>query len=116
MAQLDPHHFHGHQTLADGTQLYSAVVWSVCFACAIHLLYLLKPINGVPHYALLFSTDTNLIALDIYQFYKARFQIEFIFRDARQFTGLADCQSRHSQALDMHVNASLTALNLAKVI
>lgn len=48
------------------------------------------------------------------RFYRARFQIEFLFRDARQFTGMVDSQSRNSDALDTHVNASLTALNLAK--
>jgi len=41
--------------------------------------------------------------------------IEFIFRDARQFTGLTDCQARSPEAIDTHVNASLMALNLAKV-
>ena len=46
--------------------------------------------------------------------YQARFQIEFIFRDAKQFTGLSDCQSPSSQRLGFHFNASLIALNLAK--
>jgi hypothetical protein len=48
------------------------------------------------------------------EYYQARFQIEFIFRDAKQFTGLSDCQARHLPRLDFHFNASLTALNLAK--
>ena len=102
-------------TLTDDTRLYSTVVWSVTFACPIHLVYLLKDKDGKSRYALLFSTDTELRAIDIYQFYSARFQIEFIFRDARQFMGLADCQSRKPQALDAHVNATLTALHVAKV-
>lgn len=50
----------------------------------------------------------------LYRCYSARFQIEFLFRDARQFTGFADCQARSPEALDSHVNASLMALNLAK--
>ncbi len=50
-----------------------------------------------------------------YQYYKARFQIEFIFRDAKQFTGLCDCQARCEESLDFHFNASLAALNLAKI-
>jgi len=87
-------------TFSDGTKLYSTVVGSVTFACPIHIVYLLKEKEGKRRYALLFSTDTALSALDIYRFYSARFQIEFIFRDARQFTGLADCQSRNPQALD----------------
>lgn len=41
-------------------------------------------------------------------------KIEFIFRDAKQFTGLSDCQSVNSQRLDFHFNASLVALKLAK--
>jgi hypothetical protein len=64
--------------------------------------------------ALLFSTDINLDALEILAFYKSRFQIEFIFRDAKQFTGLSDCQARDLTKLDFHFNASLMALNLAK--
>jgi hypothetical protein len=46
---------------------------------------------------------------------KSRFQIEFIFRDAKQFTGLCDCQSRQQKSLDFHFNASFAALNIAKL-
>lgn len=67
-----------------------------------------------PRYALLFSTDLTLDAQTIYRAYKARFQIEFIFRDAKQFTGLTDCQARDADRLHFHFNASLTALNIAK--
>ena len=42
-------------------------------------------------------------------------QAEFIFRDAKQFTGLCDCQSRQQQSLNFHFNASLAALNIAKL-
>ena len=59
-------------------------------------------------YALRFSTDTELDAESIYRYYKARFQIEFLFRDARQFTGLNDCQARRQDSLGFHFNASLT--------
>ena len=64
--------------------------------------------------ALLFSTDINLEASEILSFYQSRFQIEFIFRDAKQFTGLSDCQARDLTKLDFHFNSSLMALNLAK--
>jgi hypothetical protein len=63
----------------------------------------------------LFSTDLEIDPVFLYRCYSARFQIEFVFRDARQFTGLADCQARSPEAIDTHVNASLMALNLAKV-
>jgi hypothetical protein len=82
----------------------------------IRLVYVLNLRHkNKPGYALLFSTDTDLAAECIYRYYKARFQIEFIFRDAKQFTGLGHCQARGQASLDFHFNASLTALNLAKV-
>jgi hypothetical protein len=65
-------------------------------------------------YVLLFSTDVTQSAEEILRFYKLRFQIEFIFCDAKQFTGLSDCQARNEKALDFHFNTSLIALNLAK--
>ena len=107
-------HFTLATTLAEGTQLWTAVVWSVSLARRIRLVCSVRVVEGKEHYALLFSTDLNLSAEDIVIYYRARFQIEFIFRDARQHLGMVDSQSRNSNALDAHVNASLTALNLAK--
>lgn len=96
--------------------LYTAEVYNVNLKCSIRLVYLLNSRNKKkPRYALLFSTDTELDAETIYRYYKARFQIEFIFRDAKQFTGLSDCQARRQESLNFHFNASLTVLNLAKV-
>lgn len=115
VAQPDLTRFERPYTLDDGTQLYSAIVWSVSLKRRIRLVYLRRTTHGQQSYALLFSTDQTLSALEIYEFYRARFQIEFIFRDARQYTGLVDCQSRQPDALDTHVNVSLLALNLAKV-
>lgn len=63
---------------------------------------------------LLFSTDTQLDPWTIYRYYQARFQIELLFRDAKQFTGLTEGQIRDKARLDFHFNASLTTLNLAK--
>ncbi len=61
------------------------------------------------------STDDDLAPLRLYRFYKARFQIEFLFRDAKQFTGLSDCQARSKAKLDFHFNASLSAVNMARL-
>lgn len=98
------------------THLYTLVVNSIKLKCNIRLVYVLNLRHpDKPSYALLFSTDTDLEAKCIYRYYKARFQIEFIFRDAKQFTGLGHCQARGQDRLDFHFNASLAALNLAKV-
>ncbi|MEL7520733.1 MAG: transposase [Cyanobacteria bacterium J06553_1] len=95
--------------------LYSAIVWSVSLKRKIQVVYLINCKHPErPCFALLFSTDLALDPIQLYRAYKARFQVEFIFRDAKQFTGLTDCQARDAQKLDFHFNASLSALNLAK--
>ena len=61
-----------------------------------------------------FSTDTGMSAKDIFEIYRTRFQLEFVFRDAKQFTGLTHCQARNSKALSFAFNASLTSVNIAR--
>ena len=100
----------------DGIELYTLVLNHVSLKRTVRVVVLLDVRDKEKRrYALLFSTDTNLAALTIYQYYKARFQIEFLFRDAKQFTGLTDGQARDASRLHFHFNASLTALNIAKV-
>ena len=65
--------------------------------------------------AVLFSTDTDMEAQALYRSYKARFQIEFLFRDAKQFTSLSACQARSQAKLHFHFNASMSALTLGKL-
>ena len=102
--------------LANGTKLYSQVVWHVSLKRQIRIVYLIDRRNpDKQRVALLFSTDTTSDPLRLYEYYKSRFQLEFIFRDAKQFTGLCDCQSRQQKSLDFHFNASLAALNIAKL-
>ena len=65
--------------------------------------------------ALLFSTALDLDPATLYRYYVARFQIEFLFRDSKQFAGLTHCQARRTDALTFQVNASLTAVSLSKL-
>jgi hypothetical protein len=65
--------------------------------------------------ALLFSPDVTLSAQAIYRYDKARFQIAFLFRDAKQFTGLSDGQARSANKLRFHCNASLSAVSFARL-
>lgn len=103
------------RSLEPGLDLYTTVVWHVSLKRKIRIAAVVDTRKtGKTGYVLLFSTDTELDAERLLAYYKARFQIEFIFRDAKQFTGLCDAQTRQPQTLDFHFNASLTALNLAK--
>ncbi|OQW90576.1 MAG: hypothetical protein BWK78_06660 [Thiotrichaceae bacterium IS1] len=99
----------------NGFQLYTAIVNSPHFKHNLQVVYLVKPQSHGIHTAWLFSTDLQLSAFDIYRFYQARFQIEFLFREAKQFTGLCDCQSRKRDVLHFHFNVTMTALNFLKI-
>ncbi|CAN5196039.1 transposase [soil metagenome] len=97
-------------------ELRSCIAYSISLNCLIKVVLVRKNIDkGKYIEALLFSTDLELDPIKMYQFYVSRFQIEFVFRDAKGFTGLTDCQSRDAQRLHYHFNASLTALNVAKI-
>jgi hypothetical protein len=67
-----------------------------------------------PRSIVLASTDVDLDGRKLVAYYVARFQIEFLCRDSKQFTGLADCQARAEAVLDFHFTASLATLNLAR--
>ena len=100
---------------ADDMTLYSGVLNHISFNRNLKVVVLVKQQEGqTPCYVILFSTDESLDAWQVYHDYRARFQIEFLFRDAKQFTGLCDAQARDQARLDFHFNASLTTLNLAK--
>lgn len=63
-----------------------------------------------------FSTDENMSGRDVMQYYCTRFQIEFCFRDAKQFLGLTDCQAHDTRKLYFAFNSSFTAVNVAKIM
>ncbi len=53
---------------------------------------------------------------EVLRTYRSRFQIEFCFCDAKQYTGLTHCQARHKNQLDFSYNASFASQNVAKVM
>ena len=71
--------------------------------------------QGKARRAAFFTTDLEMEPVEVYRLYKARFQQEFVFRDAKQFTGLADGQMRDRVKREEHLNASLSALNLLRL-
>ena len=51
-----------------------------------------------PRFSVLGSTDPALNGHKLLELYAARFQIEFLCRDSKPFTGLLDCQARAAAA------------------
>ena len=67
-------------------------------------------------YKIYFSTNLDMSAEDIIEYYRTWFQIESCFRDSKQFTGLNDCQARDLKKLDFAFNTSLASVSIAKVM
>ena len=109
-----------HLTFCHGDEevlIHEGAVWPVSLKRKVKLVHaVFKNDKGelTERFAPYFSTDTNLGGLRIYRMYKVRFQIEFVFRDAKQFTGLSQCQARSENKLHFHFNTSLSAVNIAK--
>jgi len=93
--------------------LYSQVLHHVQLQRPLQVVVVRERRTG--RYAVLYSTDVTLPAPALYRYYKARFHIEFLFRDAKQFTGLNDCQARSAAKLRFPFNASLSAVSFAKL-
>ncbi len=100
---------------SDDIKIYSAVVFSKAFKMDIKLAVAIFFKDGKEiARKLYFSTDLEQAGEKIVRYYRSRFQIEFLYRDAKQFTGLTTCQARGENKLGFHFNAALTAINLAK--
>jgi len=62
------------------------------------------------------STDLQLPGYQVFIYYKSRFQIEFLYRDAKGHRGLEHCQSRNLDRMNLHHNLSLTAVSVARAM
>ena len=101
------------QTSNEDGKLYTLIAYSRAMKRKIKLVVW---INKKGKHKLFFSTDINMDGRDIIDFYRTRFQIEFCYRDAKQFTGLYHSQARDIRRLDFAFNASFTAINAAKIM
>ena len=93
-------------------------VWTKQMPCLINVVIIVK-INLETQKAgrvVLFSTDLTLEASTIIRFYSLRFQIEFNFRDAKQYFGLADFKNVKEQQVDNAVGLSLFMDNVSLVL
>ena len=77
------------------TTVYSAIVYSKSLKRNIRLVHVTYTSGkGKLTRKLYFCTDTQMDALEILDCSRSRFQIEFLYRDGKQYTGLNDSQAR----------------------
>jgi DDE family transposase len=97
----------------DDIEIYSAIVYCVTLKQRVRVVYILD--RRTQKYEVFLATDVDLSGTKILEYYRLRFQIEFLLRDAKQHAGLEDCQARSTNKLHTHFNISLTSVSIAKV-
>ena len=100
------------------TRIYRAVMLHRGFAQALNVVIITKTNLKTGAFASvnLFSSDLELTYDKIIDYYSLRFQIEFNFRDAKQYWGLEDFMNVKEVPLTNALNLSLFMVNLSQVL
>ncbi len=107
------------QTSSEGeleTRIYQGTLLHTEFAQALNVVIIVKQNLKTQAWAhvVLFSSDLSLSAEQIIEYYSLRFQIEFNFRDAKQYWGLEDFMNVSQTAVTNAANLSLFMVNVAQ--
>lgn len=97
------------------TDIYHLTALHSSFASPLNVVILLKTNIQTQRQAhvILFSSDLTLDAMTLIKYYSLRFQIEFNFRDAKQFWGLEDFMNTNQQGVINATNLSFLMVNLS---
>jgi putative transposase len=100
------------------TDVYQAQMLHECFADPINVVILVKTNleSGAHAHAVLFSNDLKLTHDTLIHYYRLRFQIEFNFRDAKQFWGMEDFMVIKETPVTNAVNLSLFMVNVSRCL
>jgi putative transposase len=100
------------------TALYQARLLHKHFAQVINVVMIVKTNlkTGKSSQVLLFSSDLDLAYDVLIDYYSLRFQIEFNFRDAKQYWGLEDFMNVTQTAVGNAANLALFMVNVAAVL
>jgi putative transposase len=97
------------------TDVYQVTLLHKEFAQSLNVVILVKT-NLKTHarsHVILFSSELKLSSEKIIDYYKLRFQIEFNFRDAKQFWGLEDFMNLSQTAVTNAANLAFFMVNLS---
>jgi len=100
------------------TEIYQGQFYNKEFAFALNVVIILKTnlITQAQAHVILFSTDLDQASEKIIKFYTLRFQIEFNFRDAKQYWGLEDFMNIKETTVTNAANLSLFMVNFSYVL
>jgi len=107
-------------TIVDGvqTQYYQAILLHKGFAQPLNVVILIKTHRKTRKQArvILFSSDLDLSYDKLVDYYGLRYQIEFNFRDAKQYWGLEDFMTVTETAVTNAANLSLFMVDVAQTL
>ena len=100
------------------TSIYQSQMLHKSFAQILNVVIMTKTNLKTGKFAhiILFSSDLELSSEKVIDYYSLRFQIEFNFRDAKQFWGLEDFMNIKEIPLTNALNLSLFMVNLSQAL
>jgi putative transposase len=98
------------------TQIYQMQMWHKLFPDKLNIVIVRKINleNGKWAHVVLFSSDLTLAPDKMVDYYRLRFQIEFNFRDAKQFWGLEDFMNIKQQPVQNFANLSMFMVTVSQ--
>ena len=100
------------------TRVYQAQAWHRNFPELLNVVVILKTNlkTGRTAKVLLFSDDLALTSENLIRYYSLRFQIEFNFRDAKQYWGLEDFMNVKETQVGNFANFSLFMVTFSQIL
>ena len=100
------------------TSIYQSQMLHKSFSQVLNVVIITKTNlkTGKFAHVVLFSSDLELSSEKVIDYYSLRFQIEFNFRDAKQFWGLEDFMNIKEVPLTNALNLSLFMVNLSQAL
>jgi putative transposase len=100
------------------TRIYQMALWHKKFADLLNIVVIVKT-QVTTHktaHVVLFSSDITLGYEQLIDYYRLRFQLEFNFRDAKQYWGLEDFMNVKEQPVYNSANLALFMVNISHAL
>ena len=98
------------------SKIYQMNLLSKSFDDKLNVVIIQKTIDKKATHVIFFSTDLKLDYQKIIDYYSSRFQIEFNFRDAKEFWGLEDFMNVKQDAVHNADNLSFFMVNVSHIL
>src|SRR5262245_3633798 len=100
------------------TNIYQLALWHKKFAQMLNVVVIVKT-NVQTHktaHEVLFSSDLTLGNAQLIDYYRLRFQLEFNFRDAKQYWGLEDFMNVNERPVYNSANLAMFMVNVSQAL